>query len=327
MRVLVLGAGGARRTEASIVRAVRSLDHHCRFIDVVGWSRRLGPLAPPLVRRLGEAFRPDAVILTRQARRLGDEILGPITEGRGGGLWYFDLSVPPLPEVVRLARAVGRIFVTCHSQMAAYRQAGVPEVHYLPQGLDPSVDRPAVSAPARFHCDLSFVGSGQYHDRYELLRRMSEVGRLQVRGPNWKEAPPDIPVRGGPVFGKAFARVVRGGAISLGANATRAQDSQVACTSNRLWKVLGCGGFFLGPWQAGLERFARDGEHCAWYRGLDDAVDLARRYLADSRRRQEIVAAGREHALAQHTYAHRVELLLAGKGYQIEDTAHAQTIL
>jgi hypothetical protein len=327
MRVLVLGAGGARRTEASIVRAARSLDHHCRFIDVVGWCRRLGPLAPPLVRRLGEAFRPDAVILTRHARRLGDRILATITQGRAGGLWYFDLSVPPLPEVVRLARTVGRIFVTCHSQMAAYRQAGVAEVRYLPQGLDPSVDRPAGSAPERFHCDFSFVGSGQYPERYDLLRRISEVGRLQVRGPGWKGAPPEIPVAGGPVFGKAFARVVRGAAISLGANATRAQNSQVACTSNRLWKVLGCGGFFLGPWQSGLEEFARHGEHCVWYRGLDDAVDLARRYLADPGRRQEIAAAGREHALGRHTYAHRVTLLLAGRGYEIEDTAHAQTIL
>jgi Glycosyl transferases group 1/DUF based on E. rectale Gene description (DUF3880) len=327
MRVLVLGAGGARRTEASIVRAARSLDHHCRFIDVVGWCRRLGPLAPPLVRRLGEAFRPDAVILTRHARRLGDRILATITEGRAGGLWYFDLSVPPLPEVVRLARTVGRIFVTCHSQMAAYRQAGVAEVRYLPQGLDPSVDRPAGSAPERFHCDFSFVGSGQYPERYDLLRRISEVGRLQVRGPGWKGAPPEIPVAGGPVFGKAFARVVHGAAISLGANATRAQDFQVACTSNRLWKVLGCGGFFLGPWQSGLEEFAQHGEHCVWYRGLDDAVDLARRYLADPGRRREIAAAGREHALGRHTYAHRVTLLLAGRGYEIEDTAHAQTIL
>jgi Glycosyl transferases group 1/DUF based on E. rectale Gene description (DUF3880) len=327
MRVLVLGAGGARRTEASIVRAVRSLDHHCRFIDVVGWCRRLGPLAPPLVRRLGEAFRPDAVILTRHARRLGDDILGPMAEGRAGGLWYFDLSVPPLPEVVRLARVVGRIFVTCHSQMAAYRQAGVPQVLYLPQGLDPSADRPAVSAPARFHCDLSFVGSGQYPDRYDLLRRMAELGRMQVRGPSWDGAPPEIPVSGGPVFGKTFARVVRGAAISLGANATRAQDTQVACTSNRLWKVLGCGGFFLGPWQTGLDRFARDGEHCAWYRSLDEAVELARRYLVVPRRRQEIALAGREHALGRHTYAHRIALLLAGQGYEIEDPAHAQTIL
>jgi spore maturation protein CgeB len=156
---------------------------------------------------------------------------------------------------------------------------------------------------------------------------MSEVGRLQVRGPGWKGAPPEIPVSGGPVFGKAFARVVHGAAISLGANATRAQDSQVACTSNRLWKVLGCGGFFLGPWQSGLEEFARDGEHCVWYRSLDDAVDLARRYLADPGRRQEVAAAGREHALGRHTYAHRVALLLAGRGYEIEDPAHAQTIL
>jgi glycosyl transferase family 1/uncharacterized protein DUF3880 len=327
MRVLVLGAGGKRRTEMSVVRAVRSLDHHCRFIDVVGWCRRLGPLAPPLVRRLGEAFRPEAVILTRHARRLGDSIVRSITDGRTGGLWYFDLSVPPLAEVVRLAKTVGRIFVTCQSQVAAYRNAGVPEVCYLPQALDPWLDRPTESAPERFRCDLSFVGSGQYPDRYELLRRISEVGRLQVRGPGWRGAPADIPVAGGGVFGKVFARVVRGAAISLGANATRAQDDQIACTSNRMWKVLGCDGFFLGPWQPGLERFARDGEHCAWYRGVDDALELARRYLADPRRRQEIAAAGREHALSTHTYAHRIALLLAGKGYELEDSPHVQTIL
>jgi hypothetical protein len=327
MRVLVLGAGGERRTEMSIVRAVRSLDHHCRFIDVVGWSRRLGPLAPPLVRRLGEAFRPEAVILTRHARRLGEEIIRGMTAGRGGGFWYFDLSVPPLAEVVRLARAVGRIFVTCYSQIAAYRAAGVPEVFYLPQALDPFVDRPAADAPERFHCDFSFVGSGQYPDRHELLRRIAGVGRLQIRGPGWADAPPDLPVAGEVVSAATFPRVVRGAAISLGAHATRAQDSQIACISNRMWKVLGCRGFFLGPWQVGLDRFARDGEHCAWYRGIDEAVELARQYLADARRREEIAAAGREHALASHTYARRVELLLAGKGYEIEGGRHAQTIV
>jgi len=326
MRVLVLGAGGDRRTERSIVRAVRSLDHHCRFIDVVGWCRRLGPLAPPLVGRLGEAFRPDAVLLTRHARRLGERVLQAITAGRAGGLWYFDLSVPPLAEVVRMARAVGRIFVTCQSQMAAYRAAGVPQVLYLPQALDPSVDRPAAEAPERFHCDFSFVGSGQYRDRHELLRLMAKAGRLQVRGPGWDDAPSDIPVAGGAVYGAAFSKVVRGAAISLGAHATQAQASQIACTSNRMWKVLGCGGFFLGAWQAGLDRFALDGEHCAWYRGPEEAVELARRYLADPQRRGEIAAAGRQHALSNHTYAHRVALLLAGRGYDLEEAPRTQTI-
>jgi spore maturation protein CgeB len=253
-------------------------------------------------------------------------MLQTITAGRAGGLWYFDLSVPPLAEIVRMALTVGRIFVTCQSQMAAYRVAGVPQVLYLPQALDPYVDRPAADAPERFRCDLSFVGSGQYPDRYELLRRMAKVGRLQVRGLCWDGAPADIPVAGGVVYGAAFARVVRGAAISLGAHATHAQNSQVACTSNRMWKVLGCGGFFLGPWQAGVDRFARDGEHCAWYRGPDEAVELAGRYLADPRRREEVAAAGREHALSGHTYAHRVALLLAGRGYELENAPPAQTI-
>jgi hypothetical protein len=327
MRVLVLGAGGKRRSEMAIVRAVRSLDHHCRFIDATGWCRRLGPLAPPLVRRLGEAFRPDAVILTRQARCLGEETIRGMTEGRIGGLWYFDLSVPPSGEVVRLARAVGRIFVTCRSQLDAYRLAGVPEVHYLPQGVDPFMDRPARKAPEEYRCDVSFVGSGQYADRHELLRRMAGVGALQVRGPGWENAPPEIPVAGGPVHGAAFARVVLGAAISLGIHATRAQDTQFACTSNRMWKVMGCSGFFLGAWQPGLDHFALDGEHCAWYRSIDEAVELAALYLADPDLRARIAAAGRDHALAYHTYAHRIPLLLAGQGYPLETVGHPQTIL
>src|SRR2546427_3863803 len=56
--------------------------------------------------------------------------------------------------------------------------------------------------------------------------------------------------------------------------------------------------------------FARDGEHCAWYHDADHAVALVRRYLADPEARTRIARAGRAHALACHTYAHRLALLL-----------------
>jgi spore maturation protein CgeB len=84
-----------------------------------------------------------------------------------------------------------------------------------------------------------------------------------------------------------------------------------------MWKVLGCGGFYLGAWQAGLESFARDGEHGVWYRGHDEAVELARRHLAEPGLRAQIAAAGRAHALQHHTYRHRLELLLAGRSYPL----------
>jgi spore maturation protein CgeB len=314
MRVVVLGAAGVRRTEMAIVRAARSLGHTCRLVDVAGWRRRLGVLADALVTRLAEGFRPDAVIFTRHAHHLEPEHIRGLCAGRVGGVWYFDYAPAPAPELLQLARAAGRLFVTCRSQLDAYRAAGIPEVLFLPQAMDPAYDRPATRVPSRYRCDLSFVGSGQYPDRHALLRRLAAVGKLQVRGPGW-EGDGDLPVAGGPVWGKRFARVVAGAAISIGAHAIAGQEHQVACDSNRIWKVLGCGGFYLGAWQPKSEEFARDGVHCAWYRGADDAVALAQRYLAEPREREAIAAAGREHALRHHTYAHRLPLLLEGRGH------------
>jgi hypothetical protein len=314
MRVVVLGAAGVRRTEMAIVRGARSLGHTCRLVDVAGWRRRLGVLADALVTRLAEGFRPDAVIFTRHAHYLEPEHVRELCAGRVGGVWYFDYAPTPAPELLQLARAAGRLFVTCRSQLDAYRAAGIPEVLFLPQAMDPAYDRPATRVPSRYRCDLSFVGSGQYPDRHELLRRLAAVGELQIRGPGW-EGVGDLPVAGGPVWGKRFARVVAGAAISIGAHAIAGQEHQVACDSNRIWKVLGCGGFYLGAWQPGSEEFARDAVHCAWYRGAEEAVALARRYLAAPGEREAIAAAGREHALRHHTYAHRLPLLLEGRGH------------
>ena len=298
----------------AIVRAARSLGHTCRLVDVAGWRRRLGGLADALVLRLAEGFRPDAVIFTRHAHHLEPEHIRELSAGRAGGVWYFDYAPTPAPELLELARAAGRLFVTCRSQLDAYRAAGIRDVHFLPQAMDHAYDKPARRVPSRYRCDLSFVGSGQYPDRHDLLRRLSAVGKLQVRGPGW-DGVQGLPVAGGAVWGSRFARVVAGAAISLGAHAIAGQEHQVACDSNRIWKVLGCGGFYLGAWQPGSEEFARGGEHCAWYRGPDEAVSLAERYLASPAERAGIAAAGREHALRHHTYAHRLPMLLEGRGH------------
>jgi glycosyl transferase family 1/uncharacterized protein DUF3880 len=316
MRVVVLGAAGARRTEMAIVRAARALGHPCRLVDVAGWHRRLGGLADPLVMRLAEGFRPDAVIFTRQAHALEPERVAELSAARVGGVWYFDYAPSPAPELLALARAAGRLFVTCRSQVEAYRAAGISQVLFLPQALDLAYDRPARRAPSRLRCDLSFVGSGQYPHRHELLRRLSSVGKLQIRGPFW-DGVTDLPVAGGPVWGAEFARVVAGAAISVGAHAVADQERQTACDSNRIWKVLGCGGFYLGAWQPGSDEFARHGEHCAWYHDPDEAVALAEHYLAAPEERAHIAASGREHALSHHTYVHRLQLLLEGRGHTI----------
>jgi hypothetical protein len=316
MRIVVLGAGGARRTEASIVRAARTLGHACRLVNVVGWSRYARGMAGRVVRYLTDEFEPEFVILTRHAIELGEPSLRSMLLGRQAAFWYFDFE--PKPKVLQLGRLVGQMYVTSLAHVDTYRSAGVAQVEFLPQGVDPERDVPADSAPWQYHCETSFVGAGQYPYRYDLLRAVASVSRLQIRGPGWEVAPPDLPVAGGPVYGRRLARVIRGAAISLGASAHPEQDADRASASDRMWKILGCGGFYLGRHVPDIESFAADGRHCAWYRNPDQAAELTRHYLRHPNVRERIARAGRDHALAHHTYAHRLAALLQGKGYSLQ---------
>jgi spore maturation protein CgeB len=315
MRITVLGAGGTRRTELSIVRAARALGHDCSFINVIGWRRYAGRLSSRIVRYLTDASEPDFLLLTRHAIEAGETTLRRILRGRSSVFWYFDLE--PKEKVVRLGQLVSKMYVTYFGQMQIYQSAGVSEVGFLPQGVDPESDAPASHAPQRYHCDTSFVGSGQSAYRHGVLRAVAAVSRLQIRGPGWERAPGDLPVAGGPVYGRRLAQVIRGAAISLGASSYPGQDQDRFSASNRMWKILGCGGFYLGRQVEGIENFARHGEHCAWYGDAGQAAELVRHYLARPEERQRIARAGRAHALASHTYAHRLELLLAGKNYPL----------
>jgi hypothetical protein len=315
MRILILGAGGRYRTEASLARAAASLGHRAQVLDALGWRRRLGPLSAPVIRWHAERFAPDFVLCTRHALAAGEQTLRAILRTPESAFWYFDAS-PLSTGVLALARLTASVFATYGFQVDSFREAGIVEARFLPQGMDPMLDRPADTSPADYHCDVCFVGSGHYPRRYEVLQAVARVCRLQVRGPRWDDAPTDLPVVGGRVRGRDFARTVSGAAISLGIDALPEQRRErQGGTSNRLWRVLGAGGFFLGEHVPGVEGFARDGEHAVWYRDPDEACAQVRRFLVDQDARDRIARAGREHALSAHTYAHRLTHLFAGRGY------------
>ncbi len=316
MRILIIGAAGPGRAEHSLARASRQLGHHARVLDALGWRRRLGAWANRLLRWQADRFGADLVLCTRHAAAIDSACLALMLRARRSAFWYFDAASPLPSSVVQLARSVGSVFSTCGYQCEAFTEAGVARSLFLPQGADPELDRPAARAPRRYHCDLSFVGSGQYPRRYPLLTTLARHCRLQVRGPGWDTAPATIPVVGGRVQGAEFARVVRGAAVSLGIDALEATRRETrGGTSNRLWRTLAAGGVFLGERVGGIEHFAKDGVHARWYASEAEAIDLLRALLADPAGRERMAQAGREHVLASHTYAHRLALLLADQGY------------
>jgi spore maturation protein CgeB len=319
VRVVVIGAGRKHKNEAAIARAVRSLGHTCRLINALTWIQNLRGLAPPLLVRRVESFKPDAVILGRHAALLGEERLRKLVRGRYSAFWYFDLRIPPRPDVVMLGRMADAMFVTYLPTVETYRALGCSNVMYLPQGMDPELDRPAPSVPRRYRCEVAFIGGNSQH-RSTVLRAMARSYDLQIRGPGWQKAAPDLPVAGGPIYRTAYAQAVAGAAISLGAHSLPEMAVQFASASNRMWKVMGCGGFYLGEWVPGIEALAADRVHCAWYRSVEDGVEQVRYFLDHPAERKRIAESGRSHALQQHTYAHRVRLLLEGREYPLPQT-------
>ena len=316
LRVVVIGAGRKHKNEAAIARAVRSLGHPCRLVNAVTWTQNLRQLAAPILSRMVASFEPDAIILGRHATLLGDQRLRQLLRGRYSAFWYFDLRVPPIPDVIKLGRMVDAMFVTYLPTVETYSALGIANVMHLPQGMDPELDRPPSSVPDRYRCDVAFIGGNSPH-RNTVLRSMARTYDLQIRGPGWRKAPPGLPIAGGPIYGKAYAQAVAGAAVSLGAHSLPEMAAQTASASNRMWKVMGCGGFYLGEWVQGIEALGTEGVHCAWYRILDEGIDRVRYYLDRPDERRRIANSGRRHSLEHHTYAHRVHLLLQGRGYSL----------
>jgi hypothetical protein len=174
MRVVVVGAGGARKTEASIARAARKLGHDCRLVNAVTWTRYAGPFAPRAIRYAVESYDPDFVVLTRHAILAGEAELRALLRGRRAAFWYFDL--PPKPAVLALARLVGSLYVTSPGQVQYYRASGVAEVRFLPQGVDPVRDRPARSAPRAGSRFAALAGRERHRNCRSSAERCTVAG-------------------------------------------------------------------------------------------------------------------------------------------------------
>lgn len=314
-RLAVVGAGGSRRDEVAYANAARRLGLAARVFDVLHWTQRLKGAAAPLIERAIERFEPDFILCTREAQLLGGARLDRIFRGRASAMWHVDPQ--PQDGVIDLAQRCGTLYLTYAAQLDRYRRAGVSVVRFLPQAMAPERDIPATRTRAAYLCDASFVGSGPYPFRWPVLAAVAAVCRLQIRGPGWRGVTTDLPIAGGRVHGRAFAQVIAGAAISLGANALPAQADDYASASDRMWKIFGCEGAYVGPHVPGIEQFAQHGQHCFWYHSTDECVAQVQALLTHPEDRAAMAARARAHALAYHTYDHRLRMLLTGTGYPV----------
>jgi GT2 family glycosyltransferase/spore maturation protein CgeB len=94
--------------------------------------------------------------------------------------------------------------------------------------------------------------------------------------------------------------------------------------SNRIYDALACGAVVLSDDVPGLaERF---GDAVAVYRSAGDLHELIERLLADPAERHRRGELGRSIVLAEHTFAHRVDELLAFVQERVQEPTHARRL-
>lgn len=178
------------------------------------------------------------------------------------------------------------VFVSQRDYVERYRQAGCRTAHWLPLAYDPAIHR-VLNLPATRN--VTFVGkSGASPVREALIQALQESVGLEVHH----------------AYLNDMVRVFNESRIVF----NRSLDG----LNMRVFEALGCGSFLLTDkcGHGGLQELFTPGTDLVTYEDVDDAIQLARHYLAVPEDRVRIAQEGHRTAEKGHTYRHRATEIL-----------------
>ncbi|MFT5507157.1 MAG: spore maturation protein CgeB [Hyphomicrobiaceae bacterium] len=191
------------------------------------------------------------------------------------------------------------------------RKIGAP-VYYLPECYSPQSLQPGVVSEeisSSYSADICTAGN-LYAYRVAFYRNLADknVRIWGLPAPLWMRLGDVKPfVENRFVAHNEKAMAFQGAKIVL----NNLNPAEIWGTNVRTFEVCGAGGFQLVDWRPGLSQLFEIGRELV---AFDDVGDLRAKidhYLAAPEERRTIAAAGHRRALRDHTYSHRLSLLLA----------------
>lgn len=186
-------------------------------------------------------------------------------------------------------------------------------VHYLPEACNPRLHRPIPLVEAdrrRFACDVMIAGSLYYY-RQAILESLSE---FDVR--IWGDVPAWFVNRLGhryqrhALYGEQKARAVQAARIAL----NTLHPAEVDGLNCRAFELAGFGAFQLISYSSAVAAHFVPGEEIETFRDVDELKTKVRHYLQRPELAASIAARGAARALAEHTYAHRLQRIFEVAG-------------
>jgi hypothetical protein len=315
VKILIIGSDNKWRMERSVERALRRAGHKTRLLDDRRTKRLIGrKLTQQWILTRARQFKPDFIFLSK-CLALSLDTVRKIIGDTPNAMWYHDPQWyratyrPDIRHILEVGKLSQTFFVTGFDH--EWRALGLP-AKFLPAAADRDI-RP-VPYQAKYHSDVSFIGTGYDPTRATFLLKVAKKYDLKVWGKGWHKWRDELKWHGLPVEGKEFAAVCSSSSISLGINPDRAKGG-TNYTSDRTWMVILAGGFYLGHGTPGLTNLLREGDHCAWYQDVDSCIKKIGYYLENSAARERIRREGQVFVREHHTYDQRIRHLLTGDSY------------
>lgn len=286
--------------------------------------RRLPAQANPDYRRrnanlIAQAaqFQPTIIWMIGDNTIIYPETLAHLKQQHNAKIIYASGTSPIVfshPVEREAARLYDLVLVNDYYHGIQWLELGAKQMAALPvtPAVDPDYHNPERVANLGLQaaaCDVAFVGTllpyNLYSERVAALEAVTDfdLGIWSVH---------DVPqtlrphVRGS-ALGDSMLNVLISSKITINTHG----DFMRYGGNMRLFECAGMGAFQLVDDRPGIAEWFVDGEHLVIYHDLADLRAKLAYYLAHPQERQRMAGAAREHVLAHHTYAHRLQQLEA----------------
>lgn len=230
--------------------------------------------------------------------------------------WFPD-DVGSIDEALRVARGYDQIFVAGSDVAAAFERStgSVPEV--LPHAADPSVYRP-LRSKGQYRANVVFAG-GATPTREKYLGELVEFG-LAVWGPGWRKTSLRDYCRGELRNTAEFVRAYGGASVAVNLHHGLGSNGlSYAFCNQRVFELAAMGMPQIVDVRTDLTGFFTDGVEVVTFTTPKELKARVQELLHTPANAEEIGAAARRRALAQHTYMHRMQRLLTALGVKSAD--------
>jgi len=315
LRVLIIGSNKKWRMERSTERALKRAGHATRLFDDKRSKQLFGAgLTQRRALSVARSFKPDFVLLGK-CQSLALETVNEIISAKPNAMWYHDppsfrnIKRPDVAHVANVGRMSQTFFVS--GFVEEWKKLGLP-AKFLPSAADQQLG--PRNPKKEWASDVAFIGTGYDRSRAAFLAKVAKRFELKTWGLGWKEWRKEINWTGRAVYGPEFATVCSSTKIVLGINPLIARGA-TNYTSDRTWMVIQAGGLYLGESTDGITTLLREGDHCGWYKDLEECLTRCAYYLANPATRERVRRQGQHFVSEHHTFDQRIHNLLSGEAF------------